>query len=58
MNMASSPWLWPLRLSVTDLPALLGWPIGELPLPGVAAAHPKPVRAVEAVATAGRRLRQ
>jgi hypothetical protein len=54
LNRAASPWLWPLRLSVIDLPALLGWPIGELPLPGIAAAHPKPVRAVEAVATSGR----
>jgi hypothetical protein len=38
---ASSPFLWPNHLSVSDLVPLSAWPVGELPLPGVASAHPK-----------------
>lgn len=38
---ASSPFLWPNHLSVSDLVPLTAWPVGVLPLPGVASAHPK-----------------
>lgn len=56
LTRATSPWRWPMRLSVSDLAALLGWPVGELPLPGVAEAHPRPLRALAAVAREGRVL--
>lgn len=56
LNRAASPWCWPLRLSISELAALLGWPIGDLPLPGVAAAHPKTILASRAVAGSGREL--
>ena len=38
---ASSPFLWPTHLSVSDLVPLTAWPVGEPPLPGVASPHPK-----------------
>lgn len=56
VEQAASPWRWPLRLSVNDLAAILGWPVGELPLPGVAEAHPRPLRALPVVAREGRVL--
>ena len=34
----------PQRLSVPELAALIGWPIGEHPLPGMPPAHPKLLR--------------
>lgn len=41
LNRADRPWRMPNRLSSRELVPLLGWPVGELPLPGVASAHPK-----------------
>lgn len=41
-----SPW-WsgmPLRLGATELTGLLGWPLGDRDLPGVAPLHPRPLR--------------
>ncbi len=56
LDRESSPWLWPLSLSVTELAAIIGWPTGELPLPGVAARHPRPIAVPDAVPTRGRVL--
>ena len=41
MHIARRPWRWPLRLSVLELAGIIGWPLGEGPLPGVGAEHPK-----------------
>lgn len=35
---------WPLELAVAELVGLLGWPLGEDELPGMAPLHPRPVR--------------
>jgi hypothetical protein len=35
VNRARAPWLWPYRLNVLELVGLLGWPLGDQPLPGV-----------------------
>jgi hypothetical protein len=56
LDRASAPWLWPLSLSVTELTALIGWPIGQLPLPGVSARHPRPMAAAASVPRKGRVL--
>jgi hypothetical protein len=32
---AAVPWRWPLVLNVAELPGLLGWPLGDQPLPGI-----------------------
>lgn len=45
LNEATSPWRWPIRLSVSEVPALLGWPLGEGDLPGTPPIHPRPLRA-------------
>lgn len=41
-----SPWWggWPLRLGATEVTGLLGWPLGDRDLPGVAPLHPRPLR--------------
>lgn len=52
----SSPWLWSSVLSVSDLIPFTGWPIGELPLPGMPAAHPRLVPVLASVPTTGRVL--
>ncbi|KJF18185.1 type IV secretory system conjugative DNA transfer family protein [Acidithrix ferrooxidans] len=39
------PWRWPLRMSVLELAGVMGWPLGEGPLPGVAPEHPKQLAA-------------
>lgn len=36
-----APWRWPLRLNVQEVVAVLGWPLGDEPLPGQPAAHPR-----------------
>ncbi|HEX6700895.1 MAG TPA: type IV secretory system conjugative DNA transfer family protein [Gaiellaceae bacterium] len=35
LHAASAPWRWPLVLNVAELPGLLGWPLGDQPLPGL-----------------------
>jgi hypothetical protein len=49
LNEPRLPWRWPLRLGATELTGLLGWPIGERDLPGVAPLHPRPLRVPEKV---------
>jgi hypothetical protein len=41
LSTARRPWRWPLRLSAPELVCLMGWPLGEGTLPGVAGVHPK-----------------
>jgi hypothetical protein len=43
LNAAGRPLMWPLRLNVHELLALTAWPLGSDDLPGLAAAHPKPL---------------
>jgi hypothetical protein len=50
------PW-WsriPLRLGATELTGLLGWPLGDQELPGVAPLHPRPLRVPPTVSRAER----
>ncbi|MFL6137364.1 MAG: type IV secretory system conjugative DNA transfer family protein [Frankiaceae bacterium] len=54
LNAARRPWRWPLRLNVAEVLTLLGWPLGEEPLPGVADRHPRLMPAVRAVMAHGR----
>lgn len=51
-----SPLLWSSFLSVSDLLPLTGWPVGEPPLPGVPAPHPRPLPPDPALLHAGRAL--
>jgi hypothetical protein len=41
LNDAAVPSRWPMRLSVSELLPLLGWPIGDDELPGLPAHHPR-----------------
>ncbi|WP_280464263.1 type IV secretory system conjugative DNA transfer family protein [Nocardia cyriacigeorgica] len=41
INQARAPKRWPIRLIPDELPSVLGWPLGEADLPGVAPVHPK-----------------
>jgi len=41
LNAAAVPSRWPMRLSVSELLPLLGWPIGGDELPGLPAHHPR-----------------
>jgi hypothetical protein len=43
LNNAGRPLWWPLRLNVNELLALTAWPLGSDDLPGLPAAHPKPL---------------
>ncbi len=43
LNTAGRPLWWPLRLNVNELLALTAWPLGSDDLPGLPAAHPKPL---------------
>jgi hypothetical protein len=52
---ARRPWLWPLRLGVPEVVGLTGWPLGEDPLPGQPAPHPKLLPPVTPV-TSGKRV--
>ena len=54
LNAARIPWRWPLSLGVSELVGILGWPLGEGDLPGLPPAHPKPLRAAQAVHTGPR----
>ena len=49
LNIPRLPWRWNLRLGATELTGLLGWPLGERDLPGVAPLHPRPLRVPEKV---------
>jgi len=49
LNEPRLPWRWPLRLGASELTGLLGWPLGERDLPGVAPLHPRPLRVPENV---------
>ena len=53
---ARSPWIWPNKLSVSDLVPLTGWPIGEPPLSGVPDTHPKLLPAHASIPERGRIL--
>ncbi|MGL4338979.1 MAG: type IV secretory system conjugative DNA transfer family protein [Rhodoglobus sp.] len=58
-NRAGSPLLWPLWLSVTEVAALLAWPIAtdaEAQLPGVPSPHPRLLPVPSRVVRKGRRL--
>ncbi|MCP2290946.1 type IV secretory system conjugative DNA transfer family protein [Nocardia amikacinitolerans] len=41
LNDAQPPKRWPMRLTPTELPCVLGWPLGTAELPGVAPVHPR-----------------
>ena len=41
LQTARRPWRWPLMLSAPELVSLMGWPLGEGNLPGIAGVHPK-----------------
>lgn len=49
LNEARLPWYWPLRLGPTELVGLLGWPLGDVDLPGLPPVHPKRLRAAPSV---------
>lgn len=49
LNAVRLPARWPLRLGASEVTGLLGWPIGEGDLPGVAPLHPRPLRVPEKV---------
>ena len=49
LNRPRLPWRWNLRLGATEVTGLLGWPLGEQDLPGVAPLHPRPLRVPEKV---------
>lgn len=55
-NRVSPPWRWPLRLGVREILALSGWPLGEGPLPGQPAVHPRLLPAPAGTAGHGRVL--
>lgn len=40
---AAAPWRWPLRLNASELLPLTAWPVGDGPLPGQPAPHPRRV---------------
>jgi hypothetical protein len=49
LQAAHAPWRWPLRLNIGEVLALSGWPVGDDPLPGLAPAHPRLLRAAARV---------
>ena len=56
---ASSPLLWPLELGVSEVAALLGWPVAgkaDAVLPGVPSPHPRLLPAARSLASHGRVL--
>lgn len=38
---SGAPWRWPLRLGAAEVLQLTAWPVGDEPLPGQPALHPK-----------------
>lgn len=55
LNLARSPWSWPLRLNASEVVALSGWPVGENDLPAVGPIHPRLI-APSALAKPGERI--
>ena len=55
---ANAPFVWPLELTVSEVTALLGWPLAakETELPGVPSRHPRLLPAVPAIRSQGRVL--
>lgn len=56
---ASSPFLWPNTLSISDIVPFTGWPIqaiDDAPLPGVPAPHPKLLPPINTLPRSGRPL--
>lgn len=51
-----SPFFWGNHLSMSDIVPLTGWPIGDLPLPGVSDPHPRLLPATAAIPKVGRVL--
>lgn len=49
LNTPQLPRHWNLHLGATELTGLLGWPLGDHDLPGVAPLHPRPLRVPEKV---------
>ncbi len=49
LNAPRLPRHWNLHLGATELTGLLGWPLGDYDLPGVAPLHPRPMRVPEQV---------
>lgn len=47
VNEAQAPRLWPLRLGAAEVLNLTAWPIGDQPLPGQPALHPKRLSPVD-----------
>jgi hypothetical protein len=41
LDQTITPWRWPLRLNASEVLALTAWPVGEEPLPGQPARHPR-----------------
>jgi Type IV secretion-system coupling protein DNA-binding domain len=41
LDVAMTPWRWPLRLNASEVLAMSAWPVGEESLPGQPALHPK-----------------
>ncbi|MHB8448994.1 MAG: type IV secretory system conjugative DNA transfer family protein [Mycobacteriales bacterium] len=56
LNRGTTPWRWPLRLNVSEVLALSGWPLGDEVLPGQPPAHPRQLGAADAVRGHGRVL--
>lgn len=53
---ATSPWVWPLQLRISDLVPLLGWPTAPPPLAGVPSPHPRILPPHRATPVGGRVL--
>lgn len=53
-NAAARPLLWPLRLNVSEVLALSAWPVGDDPLPGQPARHPRLLPPPRGGASSGR----
>ncbi|WP_276969353.1 hypothetical protein, partial [Ferrimicrobium acidiphilum] len=49
LNTPQLPRRWNLHLGASELTGLLGWPLGDYDLPGVAPLHPRPLRVPEKV---------
>lgn len=58
VNEVVTPLFWPLELTVSEVTALLGWPVAakDVDLPGVPARHPRLLPAVPAISSEGRVL--